>query len=224
VTDFSKDPFDPYAELQLSPDAEPELIKAAFKALAKKYHPDRYTDPTEKAQAEQRMARINEAQRLLQSGSYSPPPKPETVSPQSSSTETQQGPPPSPPPKDARSPKAKPIPLVPFLFAAALFLSLLVLPARFSGNHLERALEFEKQGQLQQSLEQMNQAVARQPHDRELYRHRARLWQKLGEPERAAVDLKNAEVPTLSLPTDDPDPDQVPDESGEKSGPHVPRT
>lgn len=36
-TDLNKDP---YKILQISPDAEDEVIKAAYKSLAKKYHPD----------------------------------------------------------------------------------------------------------------------------------------------------------------------------------------
>src|SRR5450759_328920 len=31
---------DPYHLLQVTPDAEPEVIQAAYRALARKYHPD----------------------------------------------------------------------------------------------------------------------------------------------------------------------------------------
>ena len=37
--------FDPYAVLQVLPSAEPEVVNAAFKALALKYHPDHDADP-----------------------------------------------------------------------------------------------------------------------------------------------------------------------------------
>jgi curved DNA-binding protein CbpA len=33
-------PRDPYAALQIAPDAEPEVVRAAYRALAQKYHPD----------------------------------------------------------------------------------------------------------------------------------------------------------------------------------------
>lgn len=224
---MSKDePFDPYAELQLSPDAEPELVKAAFKALAKKYHPDRFTDPVEKARAEEKMARLNKAQQLLASGRYTPPPPPVSPPPP---------PPPTPPshPRPKRAPAPPPkakapagIGVKPLLAVVIFFVALLFLPGLFAENNLKRALEFEKQGRLQDSLLYLNKAVEDDPHDRELYRHRARLWEKLGEPEKAARDLKNAQVPQLSFPTPVPtslsSPNQVQDASGENTDSHVP--
>ncbi len=50
-----------YAALQVSRDAEPEVIEKAYRALALKYHPD-----TSSAQhAERRMQLINEAYAVL---------------------------------------------------------------------------------------------------------------------------------------------------------------
>ena len=46
-----------YDTLQIQPTAEPEVVDAAYRALAKKYHPDRSSAPD----AEARMARINAA-------------------------------------------------------------------------------------------------------------------------------------------------------------------
>lgn len=46
-----------HATLQVQPNAEPEVIRAAYRALAKKYHPDR--DASELAA--RRMREINEA-------------------------------------------------------------------------------------------------------------------------------------------------------------------
>jgi curved DNA-binding protein CbpA len=214
------DDFDPYAELQLSPDAEPELIKAAFKALAKKYHPDKFTDPHEKRRAEEKMARINEAQQLLASGNYRPPARREVEA---------AVPPPSPPPvaaarpKPATPPRPRPtnIRKGPFVAAALAFVALLMLPSLISGNNLQKALNYEDEGRFQDALIYLNKAVADDPHDRELYRHRARIWEKLGEPEKAAVDLQNARVPTLSLPTASATP-KVPDASAQNSDSHVP--
>ncbi len=50
--------------LQVQSHAEPEVIQAAYRALAKKYHPDRDTS----AQAAQRMRQINEAYERLRTG------------------------------------------------------------------------------------------------------------------------------------------------------------
>ena len=96
-----------------------------------------------------------------------------------------------------------------------------MLPGLISGNNLQKALSYEDEGRYQDALTYLNKAVADDPHDRELYRHRARIWEKLGEPEKAAVDLQNARVPTLTLPTASATP-KVPDASGENSDSHVP--
>ncbi len=54
-------PFDPYATLQVLPTADQEVINAAFKALALKYHPDR--DATRRAA--EKMAELNTAFSIL---------------------------------------------------------------------------------------------------------------------------------------------------------------
>ena len=53
--------FDAYAILQVVPTAEPEVVQAAYKALALKYHPDR--DATRRAA--EKMAELNRAYALL---------------------------------------------------------------------------------------------------------------------------------------------------------------
>jgi curved DNA-binding protein CbpA len=53
--------FDPYAVLQVVPSCEQEVIHAAFRALALKYHPDR--DATRRAA--EKMAVLNRAYALL---------------------------------------------------------------------------------------------------------------------------------------------------------------
>ncbi|MDQ2933807.1 MAG: DnaJ domain-containing protein [Chloroflexota bacterium] len=54
-------PVDPYQVLQVLPTAEQEVVSAAFRALALKYHPDR--DST--SRAAQRMRQLNEAWALV---------------------------------------------------------------------------------------------------------------------------------------------------------------
>jgi curved DNA-binding protein CbpA len=56
---------DPYRVLQVQATAEPEVVQAAYRALAKKYHPDRDTS----TYAARRMREINEAYAQLRSGS-----------------------------------------------------------------------------------------------------------------------------------------------------------
>ena len=54
---------DYYAILGVLPTAEDIVIRAAYKALAQRYHPDRFAGP--KDEANRRMAEINEAYELL---------------------------------------------------------------------------------------------------------------------------------------------------------------
>ena len=50
---------DPYKVLQVDPDAEPEVIRAAYRALALKYHPDVATG------SQDRMSALNQAWGVL---------------------------------------------------------------------------------------------------------------------------------------------------------------
>lgn len=52
---------DPYKVLQVDPEAEEEVIEAAYRRLARKYHPDVASDPD----AQERMVRINQAWEML---------------------------------------------------------------------------------------------------------------------------------------------------------------
>lgn len=52
---------DPYEVLGVNRDASEADVKKAYRALAKKYHPDNFTDPEQKARAEEKMKEINEA-------------------------------------------------------------------------------------------------------------------------------------------------------------------
>ncbi len=52
---------DPYKVLGVSPDASDEQVKAAYRELARKYHPDNYTDNPLSDLAEEKMKEINEA-------------------------------------------------------------------------------------------------------------------------------------------------------------------
>ncbi len=56
---------DYYGTLGVEKSASKEEIKKAYKKLAKKYHPDKYQDTTEKKQAEEKFKEINEAAAVL---------------------------------------------------------------------------------------------------------------------------------------------------------------
>ncbi len=52
---------DPYQVLGISPSATDEQVKEAYRNLAKKYHPDQYTDSPLKDLADEKMKEINDA-------------------------------------------------------------------------------------------------------------------------------------------------------------------
>jgi curved DNA-binding protein CbpA len=54
-----------YSILQVSANATPDEIKRSYLKLAQKYHPDRFTDPEEKAKAHEKFSRITESYRVL---------------------------------------------------------------------------------------------------------------------------------------------------------------
>jgi DnaJ-class molecular chaperone len=54
---------DHYRVLQVTRDAEPEVIERAYRALARKHHPDRAAG--DKQRAHSRMQEVNEAYRVL---------------------------------------------------------------------------------------------------------------------------------------------------------------
>ncbi|MCX9155407.1 J domain-containing protein [Niveibacterium sp. 24ML] len=56
---------DHYSVLAVLPSADFVVIRAAYKALAQRYHPDRYVTSDESAKAHIRMLAINEAYRVL---------------------------------------------------------------------------------------------------------------------------------------------------------------
>lgn len=54
-----------YDLLEVSPSASPEVIKAAYRQLAIKYHPDRQSGDKARQVAEERMKAINAAYEIL---------------------------------------------------------------------------------------------------------------------------------------------------------------
>jgi type II secretory pathway pseudopilin PulG len=204
--------FDPYRELGLSPEAEaePELVRAAFKALAKKYHPDSYPDPDSKARAEEKMRRLNEAQSLILSGKYRPPAPKETGSslvPEGPTPQAERPARPSEPlargatasmassgGASTRARKNSPRKLSPGSVALAVLLLLasFALPSLLRRDRMAEAHRLAEAGQTQAALDQVNRVIFEDPRAGQAYLLRARLWLQLDQPERARVDLANA--------------------------------
>lgn len=58
----------PYQVLQISPTATREEIRAAYRGLARRWHPDRFTEGPERDWANEKMASINAAYRSCLGG------------------------------------------------------------------------------------------------------------------------------------------------------------
>lgn len=56
---------DYYAVLGVAPGADSEVIAAAYRAAAKKYHPDKYPEGPQRLQAQERMKALTEAWGVL---------------------------------------------------------------------------------------------------------------------------------------------------------------
>jgi hypothetical protein len=64
-----------FAQLGLSPGASPAQVRAQYKALVRRWHPDRFlSDPRGQAEAADRMREINAAYELILKGWPPPPP------------------------------------------------------------------------------------------------------------------------------------------------------
>jgi curved DNA-binding protein CbpA len=59
------DPTDPYKILQVDPEADPDVIQAAYRRLAQKYHPDVVSADGADGTAARRMVAINRAWEIL---------------------------------------------------------------------------------------------------------------------------------------------------------------
>jgi curved DNA-binding protein CbpA len=58
----------PYEVLGIKPGASQEEIKSAYRKLVKQYHPDQFTDNPLQKLAQEKLAEVNEAYRILSSG------------------------------------------------------------------------------------------------------------------------------------------------------------
>ena len=58
-------PVDHYRTLGVPIDAAPEVVRDAYRDLARRLHPDRVVDPSKRAGSAERMAEVNEAWRVL---------------------------------------------------------------------------------------------------------------------------------------------------------------
>ncbi len=182
---------DYYSILQVSPEAEPEVIKLAYKALAKKYHPDKCSMPDR----EERMQRINEAYEVLgdplRRANYdrsrpSPEPaevpslKPDKVPPASVST-------PAADPEKARMRLGQ-------LFLGSILLVAICfgLQSLWGYHGRQQAAESYEAGRFEECVRLVSRSIDGGSRDASNFLLRARCFNRLEQPEQALVDLDNA--------------------------------
>ena len=99
-------PEDPHAVLGVAPDASPQQVTEAYRALAQIYHPDRYAEASVRVQqeAQRRMQELNAAYEVIgRAAATSPPPRQPPPRPDTGAR-------PSPPPRqrEQRKPRRPP--------------------------------------------------------------------------------------------------------------------
>ncbi|MGE0491890.1 MAG: DnaJ domain-containing protein [Vulcanimicrobiota bacterium] len=172
---------DYYEILQVAPDAEPEVISFAYKALAKKYHPDhRGPDGQEK------MALINEAYEVLRD-----PARREAYD---QGRSTAQAPAPAAPvlagPAPA-APRRRPIGLA-WLALPALLLAYFLTTRGVATIYLHRADARFESGDYRAAIAAYTVSLSQQARQPQVYFRRGRSFYELGLNGEAVVDFTNA--------------------------------
>lgn len=170
---------DYYEVLQVAPDAEPEVISFAYKALAKKYHPD-HSGPDGQA----KMALINEAYEVLrdparrqaynQGRSTAPAPTPVLAGEAPAAATTR-----------------RPIGLA-WLALPALLLAYFLATRGVATIYLHRADARFERGEYQAAIAAYTVSLSQQARQPQAYFRRGRSFYELGRNGEAVVDFTNA--------------------------------
>jgi hypothetical protein len=165
-----------YEILEIAPGAKPAIIKQAYRKLARRWHPDRFAAPADKAIAEAKFKQISQAYEQLKD--YVPP--------------AQAFRPPAPPPQS--DPKSPPSPKPPPVQTQGKSPQLLY----------QMAVNYTNQGQYEAAIACLGVAIARQPDYALAYRYRGHLRSLLTFERSAAADFRRADDLERSRPRPTP--------------------
>ncbi|NJN49642.1 MAG: J domain-containing protein [Alkalinema sp. RL_2_19] len=183
--------FDRYYEiLEIAPGAKPEVVKQAYRRLARRWHPDRFAALADKAIAEVKFKQISQAYEQLKeyvppAQSFRPPPKPSSQSGSSKSDSSRS----DPPAAESKSPPAsKPRRTPP-------------VPPRGSPRSLyQMAVDYTHAGKYEAAIACLGVAIKRQPDYAMAYRYRGHLRSLLSFDRSAAADFRKADQLEKSAP------------------------
>ncbi|MBE9033117.1 J domain-containing protein, partial [filamentous cyanobacterium LEGE 11480] len=171
--------FDRYYEvLEIAPGAPVAAVKQAYRTLARRWHPDRFTSLEDKAIAEAKFKQINLAYEQLKD--YVPPVRPPRSSPSRSPQSKSSGrsPQPTTPPSAAAPPPRSP-----------------QVPTRGKSPQrlYQMAADYAREGKYEAAIACLGVAIGRQPDYAIAYRYRGHLRSLLSLERSAAADLRKAD-------------------------------
>lgn len=162
-----------YYILGLEPDASLDRIKQAYRQLVKIWHPDCFSDPEKKQQAEKKIKTINEAYDLLKS--YQPPlPNPSKSSPKHQENKAQA----SDRQTSEHQTDKKTTKVYVYRSNAQTF--------------YQSGVDNANNGRYEEAIADFTRSIHLNPHYIEAYKYRAFVCQELGYERRANADLNQA--------------------------------
>jgi COMPASS component SWD3 len=165
-----------YEILEIAPGSSPQVVKQAYRRLARQWHPDRFTDSEEKAIAEAKFKQINLAYEALKD--YVPPP------------ETVQPPPTTSPPQPAKRQTSPPRPRAPEVETQGKSPQVLY----------QMAADYAKIEQYEAAIACLSAAIQVQPDYAMAYRYRGHLRSLLALERSATADLAKADDLERAMP------------------------
>jgi COMPASS component SWD3 len=174
-----------YEILEILPGTPPQAVKQAYRTLARKWHPDRFSDPEEKAIAEAKFKQINRAYEQLKDYIPSVPPTQSAQRPAKSPQPVTQ---PPKPPQSPYIPTQGKSPQVIYAMAA----------------------DYAKAGAYEAAIACLSAAIQAQPDYAMAYRYRGHLRSLLALERSANADLQTADALEQAKPRSVSGPPAVP--------------
>ncbi len=166
-----------YERLDLKVGASEADVKAAYRALAKRWHPDQFRDPQQKKQAEEELKKINEAYQKIKAFLIENP-SPQTESGEQSQERENSGP-------TANHSSSK---------SSSAQTKIYTSGASAAEALYRTGAELTKDGKYEEAIAHFSSAIKLNPNYAEAYRHRGFVYSLMGLELGAESDLRKAKA------------------------------